>query len=106
MLLVGFQAPGTRGDALRAGASQLKMFGHYHPVRASVSSVALSAHADQDDLVHWVETCSPLPETVYVNHGEPEASEALVRVLSDTLGLSAIAARAGEKVRLDQRSAR
>lgn len=106
VLLVGFQAPGTRGDALRAGASQLKMFGHYHPVRANVSSVALSAHADQDDLVHWVETCSPLPETVYVNHGEPEASEALVHVLGDTLGLSAIAARAGERVRLDPRSAR
>jgi metallo-beta-lactamase family protein len=106
VLLVGFQAPGTRGDALRAGASQLKMFGHHHPVRARVSSVALSAHADQDDLVHWLETCSPLPEMVYVNHGEPEASEALVRRFADALGLNAIAARAGEKVRLDPKSAR
>jgi metallo-beta-lactamase family protein len=103
VLLVGFQAPGTRGDALRAGARQLKMFGHYHPVRAQVSSVALSAHADQDDLVHWVQTCSPPPEIVYVNHGEPEGSEALVDVLEHKLGLDAIAPRPGERVRLDAR---
>ncbi|MFW2380372.1 MAG: MBL fold metallo-hydrolase RNA specificity domain-containing protein, partial [Acidimicrobiales bacterium] len=103
VLLVGFQAPGTRGDALRSGARQLKMFGHYHPVRAQVSSVALSAHADQDDLVHWVETCSPSPEMVYVNHGEPDGSEALVNVLTTKIGIDAVAPRAGERVRLDPR---
>ncbi len=103
VLLVGFQAPGTRGDALRAGARQLKMFGHYHPVRAQVSSVALSAHADQDDLLHWVQTCAPPPEVVYVNHGEPEGSNALVKVLGKELGIDAIAPYAGERVRLDPR---
>ena len=54
VLLVGFQAPGTRGDALRSGTRQLKLFGHYHPVRAKVSSIALSAHADQADLLDWI----------------------------------------------------
>ncbi len=41
VLLVGFQAPGTRGDALRSGARQLKMLGRHFPVRADVTSVAL-----------------------------------------------------------------
>jgi metallo-beta-lactamase family protein len=103
VLLVGFQAPGTRGDALRSGARQVKVFGHYHPVRAEISSSALSAHADQSDLLDWVGSASPKPETVYVNHGEPEGSAILVDALSDRLGLNAVMPRPGERVRLDRR---
>ncbi len=103
VLLVGFQAPGTRGDALRSGVRQLKMFGRYFPVRARVTSVALSAHADQTDLVDWVQTASKPPDVVYVNHGEPEGSAALIEVLSDQLGLNAVALRPGERVLLDPR---
>ena len=39
VLLVGFQAPGTRGDRLRHGASTLRMFGHDFPVYATIESV-------------------------------------------------------------------
>ncbi len=101
VLLVGFQAPGTRGDALRNGAPQLKMLGHYFPVRAKVTSVALSSHGDQADLVGWVRTASPAPRVVYVNHGEPEGAAALAGVLQHRLGLCAVIPRAGERVRLD-----
>lgn len=101
VLLVGFQAPGTRGDALRSGARQLKMFGHYHPVRANVSSIPLSAHGDQGDLFDWVSTASPRPEMVYVNHGEPPEAAALIDVLDRRGGFAAIAPRPGERVRLD-----
>jgi metallo-beta-lactamase family protein len=103
ILLVGFQAPGTRGEALRSGARQIKLFGHYYPVRADVSSIALSAHADQTDLLVWIDSASPPPEMVYVNHGEPEGSAGLIDLLSDRLGLGAIAPRPGERVRVDPR---
>ena len=103
ILLAGFQAPGTRGDALRSGARQLKLFGHYHPVRAEITSSALSAHADQSDLLEWVGSASTPPDTVYVNHGEPEGSAVLVDALSDQLGLNAVMPRPGERVRLDRR---
>lgn len=106
ILLVGFQAPGTRGDSLRSGARQLKLFGHYHPVRADVASIALSAHADQSDLVDWVSSASPSPEIVYVNHGEHDESTALIQRLSDTLDVGAVAPRPGERVRLDRRPTR
>jgi metallo-beta-lactamase family protein len=101
VLLVGFQAPGTRGDSLRQGARQLKMLGHYFRVRARVASMDLSAHADRDELVGWVSTADPGPRIVYVNHGEPEAAEALVDALDERLGLDAVAVRHGERVRLD-----
>ncbi len=101
VMLVGYQAPGTRGEALRNGARQLKMFGQYHPVRARVFSVELSAHADQDDLIAWLATTSPPPRTVFVNHGEPPASEALTHAIEDRLGVYAVVPKPGERVRLD-----
>lgn len=101
VLLVGFQAPGTRGEALRSGAGQLKMLGRYHPVRAKVFSAELSAHADQSDLIDWLGTASPQPEMVFVNHGEPAASQALANAVEERLGLQPVIARPGERVRLD-----
>ncbi len=101
VVLVGFQAPGTRGDALRSGAHQIKIHGHYRPVRARIASVALSAHADQNDLIAWVSSAAPEPRIVYVNHGEPDGSSALVDALANQLHLTAVAPRPGERVRLD-----
>lgn len=101
VMLVGFQAPGTRGDSLKNGARQLKMFGQYYPVEAKVFSVELSAHADQSDLIDWLDTASPAPRFVYVNHGEPPASAALIEAIGDQLGLEAVAPRQGERIRLD-----
>jgi metallo-beta-lactamase family protein len=101
VVLVGFQAPGTRGAALREGARQLKMLGHYHPVEAQVVSLEMSAHADRSDLLDWVGTADPDPDTVYVNHGEPEASEALAEAVRDH-GMTAVIPAAGERVRLDR----
>jgi metallo-beta-lactamase family protein len=102
VLLVGFQAPGTRGDSLRRGARHIKMFGHHYPVRARVASIELSAHADRSDLLDWLGTASPPPHIVYVNHGENDSSAALVAAVEDRLGLDAVVARPGERVRFDR----
>lgn len=101
VMLVGFQAPGTRGESLQSGAHELKMFGQYHPVRARVFSVGLSSHADQDDIVAWLGTAIPPPRIVFVNHGEPPASEALARAVEERLGLHVVIPYPGERVRLD-----
>jgi metallo-beta-lactamase family protein len=100
VMLVGFQAPGTRGAALRAGARQLKMLGHHYPVRATVFDVELSAHADQSDLLGWLSTARS-PRMVYVNHGEPQASAALVRGIESRLGIRAVVPTPGQQIRLD-----
>jgi metallo-beta-lactamase family protein len=100
VVLVGFQAPGTRGDRLRSGATTLKMLGHYYPVRADVVSIDLSTHADRSELLDWVAT-SEGASRIYVNHGEEPASDALVHALGDRLGVITVAPHAGEKIRLD-----
>lgn len=101
VLLVGFQAPGTRGEALVQGASKIKMFGRYFGVRAQVASVDLSAHADRSELLDWLGTAAGTPQMVFVNHGEPAASQALADAIETTLELDAVVARTGERIRID-----
>ncbi len=101
VVLVGFQAEGTRGRLLADGARSLKMLGRYVPVRAEVVSIdGFSVHADADELIGWLGQ-TERPEVAYVVHGEPTASATLARRLGDELGWSAVVPNQGELVRLD-----
>ncbi|EGV43484.1 MBL fold metallo-hydrolase [Bizionia argentinensis JUB59] len=77
VLLVGYQAEGTRGRQLLDGAHEIKFFGKYYPVNAKVMHLqSLSAHADQKDLLHWMGAIKNIPEKVFLIHGEPAAMDA------------------------------
>jgi len=90
ILIPGFQAPGTRGAAILAGARSVKIHGSYVPVRAEVVEVDLfSAHADQHDLLRWIKGCKKTPSEVFVTHGEPVAADVLRRTISDRFGWTA-----------------
>ena len=101
VVLVGFQAPGTRGDRLRSGAESIKMFGRYFPVRADVVSVDLSTHADRSELLDWLATAEH-PDAVYVNHGEEAAAESLVAAIDHRLGVLAVAPHMNERIALER----
>lgn len=86
VLLVGYQAEGTRGRQLLEGANDIKLFGKYYPVKARIRHIeSLSAHADQQDLLRWLETIHNTPEAVYLVHGEPTARDALRVKIEHTL---------------------
>lgn len=103
VVLTGYQAVGTRGRALREGARQLKIHGHYVGVRAEIlSDDEFSVHADADQLLSWVAGLTPRPATVYCVHGEGGASESLAARIRDELGLNAVAATDGEVVLIDR----
>lgn len=87
ILLAGFQAGGTRGAQLAAGATRLRMFGRDVPIRAEVVQLqALSAHADADELLAWMRTAPAPPARVYVTHGEPAAADTLRARIEHELG--------------------
>ena len=87
VLLVGYQAEGTRGRQLLEGAYELKFFGKYYPVKAEVHHIeSLSAHADQQGLIDWTSNIKNIPEEVFLIHGEPTAQDALRVKLHDTYG--------------------
>ena len=85
VLLVGFQAEGTRGRQLLEGAHELKLRGKYYPVNASIHHIEnLSAHADQQGIMDWISEIKNIPEQTFLIHGEPTASDALRLKIQDT----------------------
>jgi metallo-beta-lactamase family protein len=85
IMLVGYQAEGTRGRQLLEGVHEIKMFGKYYPVQARIENIqGLSAHADQKELLSWLSNMNESPERIFIVHGEPQASDALrVKLLSE-----------------------
>ncbi|MBC5773569.1 MBL fold metallo-hydrolase [Pontibacter sp. KCTC 32443] len=97
ILLVGFQAPGTRGNLLRSGANEIKIHGNYYKVQAEVKQISsMSAHCDQADLLWWLENFKTSLQQVFLNHGEPQASEALRMEIIDKLGFPVTIAKMGQ----------
>jgi len=63
ILLVGYQAEGTRGRSLLDGENELKIFGKYWPVRADVTVIdGFSAHADRRGLLTLLENLGGKPK--------------------------------------------
>ena len=87
ILFAGFQAAGTRGAAMLAGADTIKVHGENVPVRAEVANLSmLSAHADTDEIVRWLRGFERAPRLTFITHGEPVASDALRRRIEEELG--------------------
>ncbi len=78
VLLVGYQAFGTRGRTLLEGAKDLKIFGRKVKVRAEVASInGLSAHGDSDDIIRWLKSSKKKPRHTFLVHGENEGLAAM-----------------------------
>ncbi len=87
VLIVGYQAEGTRGRKLLEGATSLRIFGKDHEVKASIIHLeSLSAHADQAELMNWLGAVKNIPENTFLIHGEPEAVEGFKSKIEESFG--------------------
>ncbi len=87
VLLVGYQAEGTRGRRLQEGGPTVRIFGEDVPVRAHVETVhGFSAHADADGLLRWLRTAQRPPRRVFLVHGDPEPARVLEGRIRSELG--------------------
>jgi metallo-beta-lactamase family protein len=106
VLLVGYQAVGTRGRSLHDGAPTIRMYGQDVPVRARVVAVdGLSAHADRSDLLRWLDGFAAPPAATWVVHGEPPAAAALANAIAQRPGWRVAVAEDGATVRVDDGAA-
>ena len=101
LLFVGFQAAGSLGRRILDGAREVRIHGESVTVRADVRQVpALSAHADQDGLLEWVDTIAKPPRSVFLVHGEPGPREALAAALRSKYGWTVALPEEGQSVEL------
>jgi metallo-beta-lactamase family protein len=84
ILFSGYQAGGTRGAAMLAGADSIKIHGEYIPLRAHVAQITnLSAHADREEILAWLSHFKSPPKQTFIVHGEPDAADMLRRTIEE-----------------------
>jgi len=102
VLFSGFQAGGTRGADIVAGARTVRLQGEDIPIRAQVYAMDnLSAHADADEIMEWLRGFTRPPRQTYVIHGEPHAADTLRRRISVELGWQVAVPEHQETVAID-----
>ncbi|MBN1884714.1 MAG: MBL fold metallo-hydrolase [Candidatus Krumholzibacteriota bacterium] len=84
VLIVGFMAENTLGRRIAERHETVRIFGEEYPLRAEVRVIdAFSAHADQRDLLEYVEPLRGTLKRIFVVHGEEEQSETLAALLAE-----------------------
>ncbi len=102
ILLVGYQVQGTLGRRLADSAKRVKIFGLEHEVMARVQTMSFfSAHADQSDLLWFIEGLKPCPPKIFLVHGDPADRQVLAALLKSK-GISQVECpEYGDSVELD-----
>lgn len=85
VLLVGYQAEGTLGKLLEDGCKNVTIQGEKIKVRARIRTLDVySGHADNDELVAWINAMQPIGKALFLTHGSREAIEALRREMASS----------------------
>ena len=90
VILVGFQARGSRGLQLQQGAEKVRIHQSWVNVQAHIANVeSFSVHADSNEIISWLKNLAR-PNEVFIVHGELEGQEALQKRIQTELGWKAI----------------
>ncbi|MBI1802174.1 MAG: MBL fold metallo-hydrolase [Chloroflexi bacterium] len=102
ILIVGYQAENTLGRRIADRVEKVRIYGEEFRLRAQVEVLhGYSAHAGHSELMDWARALNlPTVRDLFLVHGEPEASAALVKSLSEAGAPNARAAQAGVIVEL------
>jgi metallo-beta-lactamase family protein len=87
VMFAGYQAAGTRGRLLVDGAKFTKIHGEDVPVAAQIEALdSMSAHADSNEIMHWLGQFKRPPALTCLVHGEPVPMDALKARIERELG--------------------
>lgn len=101
VIIIGYQAEGTRGRKLLEGATEIKIYGKYYPVLADIREIqALSAHGDQIDLLNWLSVLENKPKKVFLVHGENQPADELRTKIIERYHLDCIVPVMGQEFEL------
>jgi metallo-beta-lactamase family protein len=101
VIIVGYQAEGTRGRKLLEGAKEVKIYGKYYPVEAKICQIeGLSAHADQKGLLNWLSELEKKPTKVFLVHGENQPADELRVKIKEQYGFDCSVPLMGQEFEL------
>jgi metallo-beta-lactamase family protein len=98
ILITGYQAANTLGRRIVERQPEVNIFGEPMRLRAEVDSIGeLSGHADQQELLTWMEPVVPTLKKVFLVHGEPAAQQALKAEIEQRYKLEVFCPARGDK---------
>ena len=98
ILITGFQAEHTLGRAIVQRQPEVKIFGEPMRLRAQVDSIGeLSGHADQRELLEWMQPVAEGLKKVFLVHGEPDAQQALKTEIEKAYKLEVVIPKRGDR---------
>ncbi|WP_367755023.1 MBL fold metallo-hydrolase [Flavobacterium sp. WC2430] len=98
VIIVGYQAEGTRGRKLLEGAKEVKIYGKYYAVLAKIIDIeGLSAHGDQKDLLNWLSALENKPKKVFLVHGENIPADELRIKINEHYGFDCVIPLMGQE---------
>lgn len=101
VIIVGYQAEGTRGRKLLDGAKEIKIRGKYYEVQAKILEIeGLSAHGDQNDLLNWLSALENKPKKVFLVHGENQPADELRIKIQEKFGYDCSVPIMGQTIEL------
>ncbi|MCU0245275.1 MAG: MBL fold metallo-hydrolase [Bryobacter sp.] len=101
VLITGFQAENTLGRKILEKYDVVPIFGDPVRLRAEVHKInELSGHADQRELLGWLEPLAKKLKRVFLVHGEPSQSAALARAIEDRYRVEVTVPKRGESFSL------
>jgi metallo-beta-lactamase family protein len=101
VIIVGYQAEGTRGRKLLEGATAIKIHGKYYDVKAKIVEIeGLSAHGDQNDLLNWLSILTQKPQKVFLVHGENQPADELRIKIQERYGFKCCVPIMGQEFEL------
>ena len=101
VIIIGYQAEGTRGRKLLEGAKDIKIHGKYYDVKATILEIeSLSAHADQKGLLNWLSELKTKPKKVFLVHGENQPADELRIKIKEQYGYDCNVPLMGQEIEL------
>lgn len=98
VLITGYQAVNTLGRKLVEKQPEVKIFGEPMRLRAEVNAIGeLSGHADQQELLQWMQPIAKGLKKVFLVHGEPDAQQALKAEIEQHYGLEVECPKRGDR---------
>ena len=99
ILFVGYQAAGTRGRSLVDGSREVRIHGRQIAVNAVVAKLdSMSAHADRNEILRWLQTLPAPPQRLFLVHGERGPMQSLGQHVAQRLGWATHAPAHLEKI--------
>jgi metallo-beta-lactamase family protein len=102
VLLIGYQAIGTRGRTIMEKKETVKIHGKEIPINAHIEMIdGFSGHADYNEMLAWLMPFNKPPKTTFLVHGEEDASQAMAEKIKQTYHWNVRIPQFGESFELE-----